>query len=260
MLSAMKRTIATLALIVLASAAFANEDLGARIDRLLHRWTAGDVAARTGVAAETRALGDEAISELYRRLARRNWDFPAPALGARFSKSKDTPRKGAVVNTEVKFVTPAEGVAMPEGKTLLPDAFAKEMVKMGTVISAPRLTIYDGQRANVSLIKQQTYARTFDRDGAEVRGMASEGTVLEIRPRLLDGGKRISLELRWEQSELIGEIAQIKTREGTVGAPTTLKREFAVTLVVESGKPVTLAVPGGKPMLLVVTATAIELE
>lgn len=260
MLAPMRKSIAVLGLIALSTVALAESDLGARIDQLLHRWTRGDAAARTGVAAETRALGDEAIGELYRRLAWRNWDFPAPTLGARISDSNEAPQAGPVVNVEVKFATPEKGAELPKGQTLLPADIAARLIENGDVISAPRLTVYNGQRANVSVVKQHSYARTYDRAGVEVQGVAREGDVLEMRPHVLDGGQRISLELRWERSELVGDVASVETREGSIGAPTTLKREFAITLIVDSGKPVTLAIPGGRPMLLMVTATAVELR
>ncbi|MHC4955378.1 MAG: hypothetical protein ACYTGZ_16115 [Planctomycetota bacterium] len=253
-----KLALASALVIALSALGFAAEDIGARIDRLLHRWTKGDAAARTGVAAETRALGDEAIGDLYRRLARKSFDFPAPEIGVTFSEAGEPPTMKDLVNVEVRFVTPQEGAKLPARAGIVEPEKAAALIKAGSMLSAPRLTVYDRQRANVSVITQKQYVRTIDAANQPIKGTVQEGLVLELRPQILSGGKFISVEMRCLRSDLDGEIAEIEAVGGKIGAPVVIKREFAVTIVVESGAETVLFVPGDKPLLVQVKVRRID--
>jgi len=245
----------------LATLAVAGEDISSRIDKLLHRWTQGDKAARAGVAAETNALGDEAIAELYRRLARNSLDFQGHELGATFSNAPKNPLSGRMVQAEVRFYTPAEDTKIPQRPTLLTAEQLARMIKDAEVISAPSLTVYDGQRANVSVTNQRSYTRTIDPRRRAVKGTVSTGLMLEMRPRLIEGTSGISLEVRCVFAELDGDaVPTLKTPAGEIGMPSVLKREFAVTLTIESGDSVALSLPGEKPLVLTLRTTRIEMD
>jgi hypothetical protein len=246
--------------IAVAAAAVAEENMQARIDRLIARWAHGDAAAQAGVAAETRALGDAAITELYRRLARESRDFPGPELGTGFSSAPEVLDAERLVNLEVRIATPAANAVMPKHATLLGAEAAAALLKDADEISAPQLTTYDGQRANISISNQQSYTRTIDGDRNAVAGTVQSGLMLEVRPRLIDKTNRLSMELRCVRAELDGEIPEIDTAEGRIGAPVITKREFAITLVVESDQSVALALPGTEPLLLRIKAVRLEPE
>ena len=68
----------------------------------------------------------------------------------------------------------------------------------------------------------------------------------------------MSLELRYVESKLEGEIDTVKTAEGSIGMPMVTKREVAITLRIPNGTSVALAVPGAEPILLAVKATGIK--
>ena len=69
------------------------------------------------------------------------------------------------------------------------------------LITAPRLTTYDGQRANISVVKQMSYIQDFDVEVMQdqwiadpVIGIVQEGVVLDIRPTLSADKKTITLD------------------------------------------------------------------
>ena len=129
-------------------------DLSKRIDTLVTRWRTGDAAAREGVLAETKALGDRALVALFDRIVRiagTPRDFPGKDPGVDLAPAP-AQRSDEMVMIEVHF---AESTKPLIGGARLLDP-QERVALAGNVkfISAPRLTVFDGQRANVSVIKR----------------------------------------------------------------------------------------------------------
>lgn len=247
--------------IVLGAAAIgiAEEDVSARIDKLILRWTLGDAASRAGVAAETHALGDRAIAELYQRLARSTFDFVGPEMGATFSRAERLPNTKRMIMAEVEFVEPKKGAELPQRPTLLDPEQAARLMRAGQTVAAPKLTVYDGQRANASINNRHAYTRTIDSRRRTVKGSVQTGLMVEMRPQLVEGTRSISIELRCIRAKLDGgSVPTLSTTAGEVGMPFVTKREFALTLTVESGEWITLAFPGDKPVILRIRTTRLQ--
>jgi hypothetical protein len=238
----------------LATAVLAGESMEARVDGLIDRYRDGDEAARTGVIAETQALGELAVAELYRRLVDSVQDQPAGDPGVVMTSEHDTRRSDRVITLDFGFLRP-QGEVDADTCLLGPAQIAALEGKVES-LSAPRLTVYDGQRANISILDQKTYVRTRAPGGEPVTGTVRSGLVLEVRAGIVGDG--VSLELRWVAARLREPLARIDTDRGFVELPEVMKRETAVTLDLESGGRRVLLVRNwadGKPMLLDMRAT-----
>jgi hypothetical protein len=248
----MKRaSLVLIAAFFLALPALSGGDLASRIDGLIERWRNGDAAARVGVAAETAELGDEAIDELYRRLARATRDFPARDPGVVMSKGSGDHLSDRVVSMQIRFGKLRKQIAaQPKLLQERPEAES---------ISAPRLTMYDGQRSNISVISQKSYIRTYEGDDPIV-GTVHAGLVLDVRPIISRDGKYVTFEMRCVQAELADPIGSLETSAGPIGVPMVLKRETAFTVTVKDGSESHLALPGKTPLLISVRADLVELE
>ena len=250
----MKRvSLALFAALLVALPAVSDGDLRARIDGLVERWKSGDEAARVGVVAETQELGEEAIHELYRRLAKVTRDFPGRDPGVVMSKGTGDPVSDRVVSMEVRFGKLERQVAP---KPTLLKTGQKPKVDL---ISAPRLTMYDGQRSNISIVSQESYIRTYE-DGDPVIGTVHAGLVLDTRPIISRDGKYVTFEMRCVQADLASPIETLKTPAGPIGVPVVLKRETAFTVTVKDGSEAHLAFPGKNPLLISIRAKIVELE
>jgi len=255
----MRKTLVTGIVVALAAVGIAEENLEARLDKLLYRWSKGDEATRAGVVAETHALGERAIAELYRRLARKNGRDMANELGTRLSAVELNPDSRLTVLVESAFTAPRAGVEFPERPTLLTAEQADHLTKDGEVTTAPSIVCYDSQRANLSITNEEKYTRTFDPRRRNVPGTVSSGVHLDVRPVLIEGTNRLSLELRCVRARVEGDaVPTLQTDEGEIGMPIVTKREFAVTLVVDSGEGVAIALPGKEPLVLRLTATRLK--
>ncbi|HUT32339.1 MAG TPA: hypothetical protein VNE39_02565 [Planctomycetota bacterium] len=74
--------------------------------------------------------------------------------------------------------------------TALLEAVVKK--RKGTVISAPRATCYNTQRANFQVLTNYSYIRRFAEDGTEI-GNEAEGLVFDVQPFVSPDQKHISL-------------------------------------------------------------------
>jgi hypothetical protein len=230
--------------LLLLAVAVAGEPLDERMDRLVERWRAGDAAARAGVLAETRALGDEALSILFERLAAREEALLEPG------------DPGTIVAVEIHV---AESPAADEGARILSEEDAAALGE-GTPIGSPSLTVYDGQRANVSILEEKEYVRTYDEARAPVKGVVQVGLVLDVRPVVSVDRKAVTLELRCVRSALDG-IPEMETPLGRIGVPQVLTRDAALTVTVPAEAATTLALPcvgAGKALLLTLRAQVLD--
>jgi len=252
------RTLLPAMLVLLAAAARGgdapDEALSRRIDSLIARWTGGDAAARAGVVAETRALGDEAVAELFSRLARApEADEPSTAPGVRMSEEKGEPRRDRVVGMTIR-VGELQAEAPKAARVWTDEEIAKLEGKVAYV-SAPRLTVYDRQRANVSILDQRTFVRTFDERKQPVQGTVQSGLTLDLRPRISADGKTVSLELKCTRAQLEEPVAKLDTPAGAIELPVVATRQAALTLDVVDGGRKVIALPsagiGGQGALVV---------
>ena len=234
-----------------------DEDLSDRVDTLVGRWRNGDAAARTGVLAETKALGDRALTALFDRIAGTPQDFPGTDPGVDLAPAP-AQRSDEMVIVEVSFI---EGDQPVIGGARLLDP-REEMNLAGNIkiMQTPRRVVHDGQRVNVTITEQRTYVRSYDEKRQPVQGTVRSGILLEARPIVARDKKSVTLELRLLHSELKEPMARLKTDAGMIGLPEILKHEMAVTLTLADGGKATLAMPreGGKPLLLGVRATLLR--
>ena len=249
------------AILLVATVAGAGDGMTRRMDELVARWKNGDEAARAGVLAETKALGDRALAELFRRLGQPRRDFPARDPGVDMAPSAGE-SSDRLVALEVRFAEPNRPGLLAIEKTRLLDQVEEASLE-GKVrtISAPRLTCFDGQRANISILERLEYAKTFDADRKVVMGAVQTGLVLGALPRIV--GKTVTLELRFVETKLKRPLVKLATRDGEIEMPELVKRETALTLKFEDGGRATLALKrdgDAPPLVLALHAKIVKLD
>jgi Bacterial type II and III secretion system protein len=164
----------------------------------------------------------EAIISIETRL----FELPMEAARELFG-SEGTPQVYAVATTE-------SGALL---KALLDE-------KRASVVSSPRLTCFDRQRANISVITQHAYVSGFevnDSKGARVLDpvveTVSDGLVLALKPEIKDS--KISLEINLAEAELVKPIAEgeVKLDGATIKLqlPVLHIQTFATKVSVEDG-------------------------
>jgi len=91
-------------------------------------------------------------------------------------------------------------------------------------LNAPRLTVFNTQRANVTIISQYAYIQDFDVEVATAAviadplvGTVQDGVILDVRPIISSDRKYITLELQPTVAELI-ELVPFKTHLASSGA------------------------------------------
>ncbi|MGE4164153.1 MAG: hypothetical protein AB7G23_20720 [Vicinamibacterales bacterium] len=144
-----------------------------------------------------------------------------------------------------------------------------------TQVTAPRITVYDRQRANVSVLNEKSFVADVERvdrgDGARaakpVVEIAQEGLVLNLRPTLSADRRYITLELALLMAELIERDApRAVVCEGKTIALTMPKTHLhhmraAVRIPDEGTVMINQGVrSGGKSRLLIVTARHVEMS
>ena len=246
---------------------WAAMDLRERVDSLLARWSLGDEAARAGVVAETTVLGSEAVAELYRRLAGVR-DFPGRDPGVASPAADPARRSDRMITVQVKVAKPKGGgwggpVGGARGARLLETPEELLLAQESDEFTAPRIVVYEGQLANVSVLNERRYRRTYDREGRPVEGVLELGLVLELRAFVEEPGKSVMVDARLVRSELAGEIGTVATPRGRVEVPSVVKHEAAFALPLTKGKATGLIVPGApgsEPMVVIVTAEEVRAE
>ncbi|MFQ5845918.1 MAG: hypothetical protein ACE5JG_13120, partial [Planctomycetota bacterium] len=105
-------------------------------------------------------------------------------------------------------------------------------------ISAPRLTVYNTQRANVSVLTQNSYVQDFDVEIAQAAAIGDpivqtirDGVILDVRPIVSADRRFITMELRPTLAELVRPIPTFLTSLAT-GPPVTIQvPEIAISRV-----------------------------
>lgn len=253
-----------LALVLGARLARGGEErtLETRVDRLVARWREGDRATRAGVVAETKALGEEAIAELFRRVARPEPAAP-PRLGIAAPAARETPapasHRARLVMLTVRFARiEGSGSAEITRTGILDDHETEALRDKLEFVAAPRLTVYDGQRANVTIVEEKSYTEAYDAQAAPVKGAVQTGLVLDVRPTI--DGDTVKLQLRCERARL-ASMDTVPTPAGGIEVPRVEKHETAITLALRQGK-ATVALPGAgqEPVIVEIEAKVLSRE
>lgn len=164
----------------------------------------------------------EAIISIETRL----FELPMEAARELFG-SEGTPQVYAVATTE-------SGALL---KALLDE-------KRASVVSSPRLTCFDRQRANISVITQHAYVSGFevnDSKGARVLDpvveTVNDGLVLALKPEIIDS--KISLEIHLVEAALVKPITEgeVKLDGATIKLqlPVLHIQTLATKAIVEDG-------------------------
>jgi type II secretory pathway component GspD/PulD (secretin)/tetratricopeptide (TPR) repeat protein len=117
--------------------------------------------------------------------------------------------------------------------TLLDDAeinivfHAVAKSKRATLLTAPKLTAFNTQRANITVVNQISYVKDYDVEVAQAAGIADpimgviqDGLVLDVRPTVSNDRKYITLELRPTVATLIRPMPTFSTTLGMIGSTT----------------------------------------
>ncbi|MHC4547210.1 MAG: hypothetical protein ACYTEZ_00400 [Planctomycetota bacterium] len=119
-------------------------------------------------------------------------------------------------------------------------------------INAPRLTVYDTQRANVSVMTQNSYVQDFDVEIAQAAAIGDpivqtirDGIILDVRPIVSADRRFITMELRPTVADLVRPIPTFLTSLAT-GPPVVIQvPEIAISRV-----RTTVTMPDGGTLML----------
>jgi len=123
---------------------------------------------------------------------------------------------------------------------------AVEKSERASLLTAPRLTVYNTQRSNITLVNQISYIKDYDVEVAQtasiadpVVGIIQDGLVLDVRPTISNDRRFVTLELRPTVAKLIEPIRTITTTLGSQTQPVTIQLP---ELIVQSAE-TTVTVP-----------------
>jgi len=119
-------------------------------------------------------------------------------------------------------------------------------------ISAPRLAVYDTQRANVSVMTQNSYVQDFDVEIAQSAAIGDpivqtirDGIILDVRPIVSADRRFITMEMRPTVAELVRPFPTFQTSLAN-GPPVTIQvPEIAISRV-----RTTVTMPDGGSLML----------
>jgi len=109
-------------------------------------------------------------------------------------------------------------------------------------MTAPSLTVYNTQRANLSVLNQVSFVQDFDVEVAQtafiadpVIGIVQDGIVLDVRPTVSNDRQFVTLEMRPTVTNLLTPISTFQTLLGAAGAPGAV--------LISAQNPVTIQLP-----------------
>ena len=107
---------------------------------------------------------------------------------------------------------------------------AVEKTQEGRVLQAPMVTVYNTQRANITLITQLSFIQDFDVEVAQtafiadpIVGVIQDGLVLDVQPTVSHDRKYITLQLKPTIATLTRPIPTFTTSLGAFTSPVTLQ-------------------------------------
>ncbi|MHC5021381.1 MAG: hypothetical protein ACYTGX_14995 [Planctomycetota bacterium] len=103
-----------------------------------------------------------------------------------------------------------------------------------SVVAAPRVTAFDGQRAHITIGNQISFVQRFEVTASRAAVVAdpvvatlTTGLALELRGRARADGW-VDVDLGLQAAELLRPIPELRTRFGTVQVPDVVKQRLAV--------------------------------
>ncbi len=130
---------------------------------------------------------------------------------------------------------------------------AVEKSQEGRVLQAPSVTVFNTQRANITLINQLTFVQDFDVEVAQtafiadpIIGIIQDGVVLDVQPTVSHDRKYITLQLRPTIANLVRPIPTFTTSLGAFTTPVTI--QIPELQVQKAGT--TVRVPDGGTLLM----------
>jgi type II secretory pathway component GspD/PulD (secretin) len=100
----------------------------------------------------------------------------------------------------------------------------------GRVLQAPSVTVFNTQRANITLINQLTFIQDFDVEVAQtafiadpIIGVIQDGLVLDVQPTVSHDRKYITLQLKPTIANLVRPIPTFTTSLGAFTTPVTIQ-------------------------------------
>jgi general secretion pathway protein D len=114
-------------------------------------------------------------------------------------------------------------------------------------VNAPTLLVYNTQRANIEVSRQEAYVKDYDVEIAQASTIADpvvdivrEGVVLDVRPIVSNDRRFVTLELRPTVATLVRPIRKLVTTLGvgsavTIDMPELNKQSLKTTVVVPDG-------------------------
>ncbi len=181
-------------------------------------------------------------------------NIQSPSSGAFYNDGEDGDYRA---RTENIFDRVIGNMLSPMGGLTLSFAFlddtqlnlvlrAVEKTERATLMTAPRLTVYNTQRSNITLVNQISYIKDYDVEVAQtasiadpVVGIIQDGLVLDVRPTISNNRQFVTLELRPTVANLIEPIRTITTTLGSQTQPVTIQLP---ELIVQSAE-TTVTVP-----------------
>lgn len=165
-------------------------------------------------------------------------NIQSPASGAFFNDGEDGDIRGRSENifdrTIGSMLSPVGGLTLSfawlddtEVNVILR---AVEKSERATLLTAPRLTVYNTQRSNITLVNQISYIKDYDVEVAQtasiadpVVGIIQDGLVLDVRPTISNDRRFVTLELRPTVANLIKPMRTITTTLGGQTQPVTIQ-------------------------------------
>jgi type II secretory pathway component GspD/PulD (secretin) len=107
---------------------------------------------------------------------------------------------------------------------------AVEKTQTGRLLTAPTITVYNTQRANLTVVNQLSYIQDFDVEVAQtsfiadpIVGIIQDGLTLDVRPTVSNDRKYITLELQPTVARLLEPIPTFSTSLASTAAPVIIQ-------------------------------------
>lgn len=161
-----------------------------------------------------------------------------PSAGAYFNDGNDGDFRG---RTEQIFERPLGTVLSSLGGASLGLAYlddlqinailrAVEKTQSGRTLTAPSITVYNTQRANLTVVNQLSYIQDFDVEVAQtsfiadpIIGVIQDGLTLDVRPTVSNDRKYITLELEPTVAKLVEPIPTFSTTLASSFSPVIIQ-------------------------------------
>ncbi len=190
--------------------------------------------------------------------------FVGTRLGIERAKEGDGKhRTDRLVSLEISFgkAKDPELIALCAQGGVIPRKRVGNVQEKVEVVSAPRLMVFDGQQANVSVLSQKRFVQSYDAAGKPVLGTIRAGTVVDVTPRITADGKTIRLSLRFRSAHLQQPMRKATTETGDIDMPQVTMTDIVLMVPVKNGQTFYVGLPraiDNSAALLAVHATDVQ--